>query len=266
MIKSGSQATPQASTRGRAQRGGLLGTSLVVFLSLLLPGIAKADEITQNLESVVIESFDPGPQRHDWYVQGSQYVAAGYPKWTYAKAWPEALFGRNPTNQNLEVLGVNAAFDRQGYNHLDIFPVTKNSKGQLVSDPIPIPGRVQTLDVWVWGSDHAFTMDVEVEDYNGMMYMLRLGSLDFAGWRDLAVNIPNYIPQSVRTIPKLRGLKLVKFVIWTDPTANVSNFYVYLDQVKVLTDTFQQRIDGAGLADPSTVQQIWSAPGVQKGQ
>lgn len=263
MFKSGSQA----STIRRVRRGGLLGPGLVAFLCLMLPGIAKADQINQNLQSIIIESFEPGPQRHDWYVQGSQFIAAGYPKWTYANAWPEALFGRNPPNSsNLEVLGINAAFNQQGYNHLDIFPVTKNSKGQLVSAPIQIPGRLITLDLWVWGSDHNFTLDVELEDYNGMMYTLPLGSLDFAGWRDLAVNIPSYIPQSVSTIPQLRGLKLVKFIVWTQPTSNVSNFYIYLDQIKALADTYVNRIDGQGLANPATVQQIWSAPGVQKGQ
>jgi hypothetical protein len=69
----------------------------------------------------------------------------------------------------------------------------------------------------------------------------------------------------VQTIPKLRGLKLVKFIIWTSPTANVSNFYVYLDQIKVLTDTFESRIDGEGLANPQRVQQIWSGQGVNQG-
>ena len=248
------------------KRGGFLIVSIVALLCLVVPGIAFADESTTNLQSIVLESFDPGPNRHQWYAQGSQFIAKGYPKWTFAKAWPEALFGRNTDNKDLEVLGVNAAFDRQGYNRLEIFPVTKDSSGKLVSDPIQIPGRVHSLDLWVWGSDHNYYMEVQLEDYTGAVHVLRLGGLNYAGWRDLNVNIPSYIPQSVNTIPKLRGLKLIKFIIWTEPTADVSNFYVYLDQIKVLTDTFESRIDGEGLANPATVQQIWSAPDVQKGQ
>ncbi len=259
------------------KRGGLLAVLLILVLALFAPLGAFADEATTNLQSIILESFDAGQKntpQYGWYAQGSKFIAKGYPKWTYTKAWPEAIFGTNPQNPNLEVLGVNAKFDRQGYNRIEIFPikedangtVVKDSNGNVIPDPIPIPGRCKTFDLWVWGSNHKYTLEVQLEDYTGVIHVLPLGSLDFAGWKDLLVQIPTSIPQSVETIPKLRGLKLVKFVIWTQPTANVSNFYVYLDQIKVLTDTFESRIDGEGLANPQRVQQIWSGQGVNQGK
>jgi hypothetical protein len=39
----------------------------------------------------------------------------------------------------------------------------------------------------------------------------------------------------------------------------VDNFYVYLDQFKVLTDTFESFYDGDELADPDRVQELWSS-------
>lgn len=259
------------------KRGGLLALLFMTTTALFIPAAAFADEATTYLQSIILESFDAnqtGTPQYGWYAQGSEFITKGYPRWTYVHAWPHQLFGSNPQNPNLRVLGINGAFDRQGYNRIDIFPVKEDAKGQVVRDangnvipePIPIPGRVKTLDLWVWGSNHHFTLDVELEDYTGEMHVLSLGSLDFAGWEDLMVQIPPSIPQSVQTIPKLRGLKLVKFMIWTSPSANVSNFYVYFDQIKVLTDTFETRIDGEELASPAFVQQVWSGKGVTQGK
>lgn len=258
------------------KRGGLLAVLPILIMALFAPIAVFADQATTNWQSIVLESFDAhqtGTQ-YGWYAQGSEFIAQGYPKWTYAHAWPDALYGSNPSNPDLRALGINAAFDRQGYNHIDIFPIKEDSKGNIVKDkngnvipdPIQIPGRAKSLDLWVWGSNHNFSLEVQLEDYTGVIHVLQLGSLDFAGWKDLQVNIPPSIPQSVQTIPKLRGLKLVKFVLWTKPTANVSNFYVYFDQVKVLTDTFESRIDGENLANPQRVQQIWSGQGVTQGK
>lgn len=259
------------------KRGGLLAVLLTVLFVVFAPMAAFGEATTINLQSIVLESFNAnqtGSPQYGWYAQGSKFVTKGYPKWTYAHAWPLALNGTNPQNPNLRVLGVNAKFDRQGYNRIDIFPIKVNSKGTPVRDsngnvipePIQIPGVCKTLDVWVWGSNHNYTMDVEVEDYTGQMHVLPLGSLDFAGWEDLMVQIPPSIPQTVETIPHLRGLKIVKFMIWTKPAANVSDFYVYLDQLKVLTDVSQRRIDGQNLANPSRVAQIWSGSGVTQGK
>jgi len=46
--------------------------------------------------------------------------------------------------------------------------------------------------------------------------------------------------------------------MWTKPSENVAGFNIYLDQLKILTDTFVTRFDGDDLADPMKVQEIWS--------
>ncbi|MDR0453091.1 MAG: flagellar filament outer layer protein FlaA [Treponema sp.] len=53
-------------------------------------------------------------------------------------------------------------------------------------------------------------------------------------------------------------MTFVKFRIWTGPMEQVNNFYIYFDQLKVLTDTFETRYDGEELADPKKVQELWS--------
>ncbi len=248
------------------KRGGLILTSLSLLIALSTPALLFADESTVDLESKILDSFDPGPDRQQWFAEGSNYITAGYPQWTFTQGGPEALYGSDANNPSHQVLGVHFKFDRQGYNSIDVFPVAKDSNGNLVAAPIQIPGRVQTLDVWAWGTNHDYYLDVELEDYTGVVHTLHLGSLDYAGWKDLIVTVPTSIPQSVNTIPKLKGLKFLKFVIWTQPTADVSDYYIYFDQLKVLTDMFETRIDGEDLATPEETQKIWSSPDVNKAQ
>jgi hypothetical protein len=39
----------------------------------------------------------------------------------------------------------------------------------------------------------------------------------------------------------------------------VDNFYIYIDQLKVLTDTFESFFDGDELADPDWINDVWSS-------
>ena len=137
-----------------------------------------------------------------------------------------------------------------------------NSGGSNGDEPepfeIPIPGRIQYLDLWVWGSNLNYYMEAYFRDHQGVVYNLYLGSLSFQGWRNLRTRIPTNIPQSKRILPRLAGLTFVKFRIWTTPVERVDNFYIYFKQMKVLTDTFESLYDGDELADPERVQELWA--------
>jgi hypothetical protein len=228
-----------------------------MLLLLLVPALSIAQEKTVNLESRVLESFDPNDRTTEWLVRGSKFVTEGFPKKAYAEAWPEALYGANRENRELEVLGAHFRFNKQGYNYIEFIPVTENDQGEMVPNPLPIPGRARQLDLWVWGSDFDYYLEAHLEDHRGMVHTLKLGNLDFVGWRNLRIGIPGYIPQSADHVPYLKGLRLVKLVLWTKPTESVQDCYVYLDQIKVLTDMFIDRFDGDALAQPGKVQDIW---------
>ena len=124
---------------------------------------------------------------------------------------------------------------------------------------------MQALDLWVWGANYNYTMDVHLRDFEGMDRVLHLGSLMFAGWKNLAVAITGNIPQSRRYIPRFQALELTKLVIWTHPTEKVDDFYVFLDEIKVLTDLFETRFDGDDLADPTVAEQALG-PGHEVGE
>ena len=88
-----------------------------------------------------------------------------------------------------------------------------------------------------------------------------MGGIKFVGWQNLNASIPYYIPQQGGYITPggfNKNLELVKIVLWTKPTENVSGFNIYIDQIKILTDTFVTRFDGDDLANPDKVQDIWT--------
>jgi len=234
---------------------------ITLFLLLGLPKLLPADEMTLNLVSRVLESFDD-PNVRTWAFIPSKF---GYDlegkslfEKRYVDTWPEALFGKNRNKENLKVLGVHGSFLRKGYNYLEIVP-GKGEGADFTPEPILFPGRAGILDLWVWGSNHNYYLEVHVRDYQGVFHVLPLGSIQHQGWKNLSVKIPGSIPQSWQYLPESRQMALTKFVLWTRPQEKVDDFYLYIDQIKVLTDLFEKRFDGDDLAEVDKVKEVWGS-------
>jgi len=243
------------------KRGNPIFLCLILLTSLLMPALAIADEQTVNLISPVIESFDPDSITTEWFIRGSKFVTEGFPKMALVDGWPEALHGRNWDENKYQVLAIETKFDRQGYNYVEIIPVKKNDKGELEFNPLALPGRVKTIDCWVLGTKHDYYLEVHLSDYRGVVHVLRMGSLQYEGWKNLKADIPLYIPQSSTYAPHFKGLELVKFMIWTTPHEKVDDYIVFIDQVKILTDNFITRFDGDDLLRTETLNEIeWQDP------
>ncbi|MDR0553798.1 MAG: flagellar filament outer layer protein FlaA [Treponema sp.] len=236
-----------------------------VVCLIMMASIASsvlADERTLNLESIVLESFD-GDSNYTWKTMGSKFATTvdgeTYPKLLLVPAWPSAVFGANREGKDLKSLGIWGRFDRQGYNWIDIYPTAADGEDDAGPAEIPIPGRVQYLDMWVWGSNLRCTLEAYVRDYQGVVHIIPLGNLTFEGWKNLRATVPANIPQFKRVLPHIATLTFVKFRVWTQPVEQVGNFYIYLDQFKIVTDTFESKHDGDELADPAHVQELWSS-------
>lgn len=256
---------------------------LVLFFAFIflfgLAGSVSADTNIEILESRVIESFDnpENPEEaewpsHRWVVIGNKFatkeydengnVTKTYPETTYVETWPEALFGANKAGRNLKVLGIHGKFDRKGYNVMEVIPVEDedDEEGNPVFKPIKLPGKTKIIDLWVWGANYNYYIEVHIRDYKGIVHVLNLGDLDYTGWRNLSVRIPPTIPQEggyVTSGGYRKELELVKLVIWTRPQERVDDFYIYLDQIKTLTNTFVSRFDGDDLADKDKIESVW---------
>jgi hypothetical protein len=232
---------------------------LILMASMAVVSVF-GDENTVNIEAKSLDSFD-GESGYVWKVAGSKFATKvddeSFPKLNYVAAWPTAVFRSIPEGRDLKALGLWGKFDRRGYNWVDIYP-TSGEGDDAAPAEIPIPGRAQTLDLWVWGSNLNYTLEAYVRDHLGVVHTIPLGSLHHTGWKNLRAAIPTAIPQAQRVLPRLAGLHFVKFRVWTQPTERVDNFYIYFDEFKVLTDMFETFYDGEDLANPERVQEFWT--------
>ncbi|MCL2232825.1 MAG: flagellar filament outer layer protein FlaA [Treponema sp.] len=257
------------------KQGSFKAVRLIVFLFVMLSMTVfavSADEVTVNLQSVILDAFDGETTRQwtiggrtftyefEWRADASRFASTvdgqTFPLLSFVPAWPMALFGANREGRDIRSLGIWGRFDRRGYNWIDIYPVSVGDDGETPFE-IPIPGRIRYLDMWVWGSNHNYILEVFFRDHQGIVHMVPMGNLAFQGWRNMRARIPTHIPQSRRILPRLAGLHFVKFRIWTTPVERVDNFFIYFNQLQILTDVFETLFDGNDLADPERVQEIW---------
>jgi hypothetical protein len=262
------------------KQGSFRAVRLVIFLLVMFSLAAVStfgDENVVDYLSVILEPFN-GETSHEWSYGGRTYsydfewaldaskFATNinnnpFPKLTYVPSWPMALFGTNREGRDIKSIGIWGRFDRRGYNWVDLYPIkvgSADSEDGPEPFEIPIPGRLNYLDLWVWGSNLNFYLEAYFRDYQGVVYTINMGDLYYTGWKNLRVRIPTNIPQSKRVLPRLAGLTFVKFRIWTTPGERVDNFYVYFNQMKILTDIFETLYDGDELGDPDQVRKLWA--------
>jgi len=237
---------------------------LILLSAFFVFGLLFADAYVENIETKVVDDFDSAetlngqPRQWFWYVRGSKFIDQKELEWKLVPGYPDTLFSkRQAEGKDLHILGIKGSFNRKGYNYLEVIPVSKNEKGEIDSHPIELPGKVKTIDLWVWGSNFNYYIEVFLLDSRGINHRLMLGDLTFEGWKNLSVQVPTYIPQSRRYIPKHEALYLTKLVIWTRPNERVRDFYVYFDHLKVNTDTFITKFDGDELGDLQEVNRLW---------
>ncbi|HNX24626.1 MAG TPA: flagellar filament outer layer protein FlaA [Spirochaetota bacterium] len=122
---------------------------------------------------------------------------------------------------------------------------------------IQLPGRAKAVSMWVHARGFPYTMEVWVKDFKGDVHILEKQSINFVGWRPMTFEIPENMPQSSDTYPVTRVSKLVRIVLREvsnvtgeysgNSTRNSSDVYVFFDQIKVLTDTYEVYFDGQDL-------------------
>ena len=182
-----------------------IARALLVTLVLLSAagGMLFADDTTVNLESRLVQDFSK-PEAQNWFAIGSKFSTGDFPHWGFINGGPIAVIGTDPQAiKDARSLGVAMLFNRQEYNWVDIIPGTKDKPVE-----IPLPGRVKMLDMWVWSGNFDYYLEAYVRDYKGIVYTIPMGDLDFVGWKNLRINIPDNIPQSEKYLPEERGADL----------------------------------------------------------
>jgi hypothetical protein len=247
----------------------------IIFVALLFgPVIIFGEEKVVNLQSVVLEDFEldanQKPKR-TWIAEPNRFgrennleSGKSLQKVAWVQAWPEAAFGKegvfndgNGDKPNKTSLGVQMSFNRQGYNTVDLFPVElKDTK--YVKKPIDFQGRVDQIDMWIWGANFDYYVEMVLRDYTGYEHRLLVGSIKHIGWKNFAVKIPGYIPQStLKGSTTAQQFALIKLVVGINPEEKCNGAFVYFDHIKYLTDLNETKYDGYNLVNGKSVNDLW---------
>jgi hypothetical protein len=129
-----------------------------------------------------------------------------------------------------KVLGVRVQYIARGYNWFAITP----------TKPIIIEGICQSISVFVAGRNYRHLLKVRLLDYFGRDRELIMDKLNFIGWKELVVSIPERIEQTDYHFVDKQGLKFNGFLIKCDPMETLGTYYIYFDELRAMTDIFNE--------------------------
>jgi hypothetical protein len=130
------------------------------------------------------------------------------------------------THKNEFVLGVKTYFTARGEDRVEVYPPNEYI----------IRGKAKEMKVWALGRKFRHTLYVKLRDYRGNIHKLKVGRLDFWGWRELSVIVPGWLPQSPQYAMLDKNLHFVSFFVESDLYEVPGSFYTYLDNFRVITD------------------------------
>jgi hypothetical protein len=146
------------------------------------------------------------------------------------------------TEEDKYVLGVKAEF----YGRVNTTIAVESSR------PMAVPGITKLISVWVVGRNFNHTLKVLVEDQFGNRLGLPMGKLNFSGWKKLTVAVPPTLVQRNSHFTNRSGIKILGFVIEPELTETYGSYFVYFDDLRVVTDLFAEEN-----RDPDDVPDNW---------
>ncbi|MDR2516575.1 MAG: flagellar filament outer layer protein FlaA [Spirochaetaceae bacterium] len=195
------------------------------------------DSAQQLLKELSVEKFE-----FDGYWGGSISSDSGYITTRLFEGGP---LGKDPIPDEEEfdipdryVLGARVDFLHRGHTSFTLTP----------SRPLPIEGITKTISVWVAGRNFNHQLTILIEDFFGRPYELYMGRLNYQGWKRLTVAVPpqaddgrNGVVQRNYHYHSQMGIKVVGFRVDCDPMEAQGTYYIYLDDLRAVTDLFAER-------------------------
>jgi hypothetical protein len=229
-----------------------------LIVSLAVPGLFAQEEVggqdaaqlgiteaQEKLKEISVDKFE-----YDGFWLSSMSADEGYPTTRLFDGSPAGKVPI-PAEEGLNIpdkfiLGTRVDFLRRGHNTIMIYPTR----------PIPIEGITKTVSVWVAGRNFNHELNLLIEDAFGRYFELYMGKLNFQGWKKMTVAIPPQALDGVHGIVQrnyhynsMMGIKITGFRIDCDPMEAYGSYYVYLDDLRAVTDLFAEDIKDAD--DPS---------------
>lgn len=211
------------------------------------------DVDAMELRSIIVEPFEATP----WVIEANPKPPESSAEINLVEGKPQNL---SYDEGNKKSMGVRYQFVYPGNNTIVLTPpadkqvermtgqLDNENKPKKVTVPgIELPGKVKAISVWVLGRGNEYTLEGWIEDWRGDTHILKMGSLDFIGWRPLSAKIPENIPQDVYSYPQTKTLVFKKFVIRSTPKTSQEKVVLFFDSLKVLTDMYDVHFDGADM-------------------
>lgn len=145
---------------------------------------------------------------------------------------------QDPKTAN-NVLGVKTFFKERGFDRVEIKPPHEYL----------IKGLGRQFSVWVLGRNFRHNLFIKLRDYKGNVHKLKLGKLDYFGWRKHTVTVPGWLPQSTRHALLDKNLHFVSLYVECDPHESWGDFYFYIDDLRVKTDMSDAEYPGSKIKD-----------------
>lgn len=152
---------------------------------------------------------------------------------TYSDAKQEERVGKN------HILGVKTYFANKGFDRVEVAPPQEYI----------IKGKARQVSVWVLGRKYRHTLFAKFRDYKGNTHNIRMGRLDFFGWRKLTAPIPGFVPQSSRFSILDKNIRFVSLFVTSDVTEPAGDFYFYVDDLEIKTDKQESVYPGFEVKD-----------------
>jgi hypothetical protein len=195
------------------------------------------EEAQQKLKEISIDKFE-----NEGYWNSTISSDEGY---AVTRLFEGSPAGKTaiPDEENLDpapsdryVLGTRVDFLRRGYSSINLYPTR----------PIPVEGITKTISIWVAGRNFNHELHVLIQDVFGRKFDLYMGKLNFQGWKQLTVAVPPQPGDGQNGIVQRNyhynstGIKIIGFRIDCDPVDAYGTYYVYLDDLRVVTDLFAE--------------------------
>lgn len=137
------------------------------------------------------------------------------------------------------VLGVKTFFEDRGFDRVEVKPPHEYI----------VEGIARQMSIWALGRQFRHTLFVKLRDYRGGLHTLRIGRLDFFGWRKMSITIPGWLPQSTRYALLDKNLHFVSLYTVSDKKEVPGTFYFYIDDLRMKVDKTDTDYPGSKIKD-----------------
>lgn len=140
---------------------------------------------------------------------------------------PNEYTDENGIKHNAEyVIGIKGYFAERGFDRIEAFPPNEYI----------VRGKAKEVKVWVLGRKFRHTLYIKLRDFQGKFVSIKIGRLDFWGWREMTAIIPGWVPQAAKYALLDKNLHFVSFYVECDHFEVPGTFYTYLDNFRIITD------------------------------